>query len=557
MLFLDSGAHGYSPRRDSDPPPVIHRAPAPGRESGRGALMACADGVAERPEPVRAAQVALTALGDSFYAAPDSWGPRQSLLESIQAAHQAVRAAGERGRAAALSALVLRGRRWLIAHAGHTRVYLYREHRLQQLTRDHLLPRPVKRARVERACGLQAAFEPEFSSGEVREGDIFLITTAGTHEVLDGTRMMSVLQGEATAQQMAEELIHRARVAGAQNISVCVARVEKLPPASAAETDEPDQDAAALPLIAPPEPGTVLDDFAIERRLHKSRHYILYRALDRVSGETVALRFPRPGEDDDAVQRFLRAEWIAKRVRHPSLVALRETPNGRRSALYSVMDYQRGENLTKRIKRRNGLPPAEALLLGRQLLDVLAALHQQGIVHRDVRPSNLLYDKHHRRLLVLGLGASRVQALPNTRTQIPTGGLSYAAPEVLKGADADERSDIYAAGVTLYRMISAHYPYGRIKSADRWPVHEYASMTRYKPEVPDALERAVRRACSADPGERYPSAAQFAAALPEAETRAATQPSTPKTRRAALPWHWLLIAALLAGLLAYVVITWR
>jgi len=556
MLFLDSGAYGYSPRRDIDPPPVIHRAPASARE--RGTLIACADGVAERPEPARAARIALTALGDSFYAAPEVWGPRQSLMESVQAAHQAVRVGGERGRAAALSALVLRGRRWLIAHAGHTRTYLYRDHRLRQLTRDHLLPRPVKRARVERACGLQETLEPEISTGEVHEGDIFLLTTAGAHEVLDGARMMSVLQGDATAQQMAEELIHRARVAGATNISVCVARVEKLPPASTA--DAPEDVSAALPLIAPPEPGAVIDDFAIERRLHKSRHYILYRAIDRTSGETVALRFPRPGARDDAdvMQRFVREEWIAKRVRNPSLVPLRTVADGRRTVLYSIMDYQRGENLTKRIKRRNGLALAEALLLGRQLLDVLSALHAQGIVHRDVRPSNLLYDKHQRRLMVLGLGASRVQALPDTAGAVESGGLSYTAPEVLKGSDANERSDVYAAGVTLYRMITAQYPYGRIKAAQNWPTHDYVPMMRYKADVPEVLERAIRRACAADPGERYAGAAQFAAALPELEIGAKPEgePAAP-ARRSALPWHWVLIGALLAGLIAYVFITWR
>ena len=548
MLFLDSGACGHSSRRDADPPPVINRVPDPGRAGVHGALLACAEGVAERPDGNGAASAALGALSDSFYAAPEGWGPRQSLEESLLVAHQAVRAGGERGRAAVIAALALRGRRWTTANAGNIRVWLYRDDRLSQLTRDHVVPRPVKRAQVERACGLQADLAPELFAGDVSEGDIFLITTPGVHDALDGAQIMSVLQREATAQQMAEELIRRTReAAGAKNSSVCVARVEKLPPRSAADSAEGE---ATLPLIPPPQPGTVLDDFAVERRLHKSRHYVLYRAVDRTSDETVALKFPQPNMPDEAevIQRFLREEWIAKRVRSPSLVPHRALPTGRRSALYSVMNYQSGENLAKRIKRRNGLGRREALALGRQLLEVLEALHRQGIVHRDVRPSNLIYDKRARRLMVLGLGASRVRALPDSPDEISAGSLSYTAPELLKGAAANERSDVYAAGVTLYRMITAQYPYGRIKSAERWPAHDYQPLAHYKPGVPEALERVVRRACAADPADRYDSAAQFAEALPETEARPR---ASSKSERAAFPWHWLLVAALLAGLLAY------
>lgn len=561
-LFLDSGASGQAARRDLDPPPAIQLVPDPGTHDAHGALFACADGLGDRPDAGGAARDALLALRASFGAAPETWPPEMVLNESAQAAHHALRHAGERGRAAAISALALRRRRWRLAHVGHTRAWLFRDNHLRQLTHDHLLPRPLGAPQVARACGLEETVDFDQAEGELHEGDIFLLTTAGLHDVMDGAQILSVLYGDGTAQQLAEALVRRARDAGADGgISACVVRVERLPPASTLDSDT----GRTLPIIAPPAVGTTVDNFVIEKRLHQSQHYVLYRATDRNSGDTVVLKFPQPGARDEAevTRRFLREEWVIRRLNDPHFVSLRPLAPGRRGALYSVMEYQPGENLAHRIKRKRGLPPKEARAIGLQLLEVLGALHQQGIVHRDVRPSNLLYDKRSKRLLVLGLGASRVEALQENTSDLSASMLSYAAPEILRGATPSERSDIYAAGVTLYRLLTAGFPYGKIKQASDWPRHDYAPLARVNPEVPDEFEAVVRRACAPEPADRYANMRQFAAALAEIELEPPTpaaQPatSTPATRMSPRqptpPWHWALIAALLVGLVMYLYI---
>ena len=560
-LFLDSGASGQSVRRDLDSPPAIHVVPDPGAGDVHGALFACADGMVDRPDPDAAARDALAALQTSFRAAPETWAAQLVLRESAQAAHHALRHAGERGRAAALSVLVLRRRRWRLAHAGNTRVWLYRDNQLRQLTRDHLLPRPLGPSVIARACGLDADVEFELAEGDLHDGDIFLITTAGVHDAIDGTRILSVLHGDGTAQQLAEALVRRARDAGAGGgMGACVVRVERLPPASTLDDDE----GRALPIIAPPAVGATLDNFTIEKRLHQSRNYALYRATDRASGGTVVLKFPQPGALDEAevARRFLREEWIIRRLNDPHLVSLKPLAPGRRSALYSVMEYQPGENLARRIKRKHGLPLVEARVIAAQLLQVLGALHRQGIVHRDVRPSNLLYNKLDKRLLVLGLGASSAEALLGDAPDLPASALSYTAPEILRGAAVNERSDIYAAGVTLYRLISGGFPYGKIKQARDWPRHEYAPLARDNPALPDALESVVRRACAPEPADRFSNMAQFAAALADVELdRPASNPAAPARQapraKPTPPWHWALIGALLTGLVTYLYVAMR
>ena len=558
-LFLDSGASGQAARRDLDPPPAIQVVPDPGTHDAHGALFACADGLVDRPDAGGAARDALLALRASFSAAPETWAADMVLNESAQAAHHALRHAGERGRAAAMSALVLRRRRWRLVHAGHTRAWLFRDNQLRQLTHDHLLPRPLDTAQVARACGLDETIDFEHSEGELREGDVFLITTAGVHDLMDGAQILSVLYGEGTAQQLAEALVRRARDAGASGgISACVVRVERLPPESALDGDT----GRTLPIIAPPAVGTTVDNFVIEKRLHQSQHYVLYRAADRNSGDAVVLKFPQPGARDEAevTRRFLREEWVIRRLNDPHFVSLKPLAPGRRGALYSVMEYQPGENLAHRIKRKRGLPPKEARAIGLQLLEVLGALHQQGIVHRDVRPSNLLYDKHSKRLLVLGLGASRVEALQENTSDLSASMLSYAAPEILRGATPNERSDIYAVGVTLYRLLTADFPYGKIKQASDWPRHEYTPLARINPEVPDAFEGVVRRACAAEPADRYANVQQFVTALADIEldqAESTSQPSTPAATARTLrtqptpSWHWALIVGLLVGLVTY------
>lgn len=559
-LFLDSGASGQSARRDLDPPPAIQLVPDPGTDDAHGALFACADGIAGRPDADRAARDALLALRSSFAAAPETWAAQLVLDESVQAAHHALRHGGERGRAAAMSALMLRRRRWRLAHGGHTRIWLYRDHRLRQLTQDHLLPRPVGPSQIARACGLDVEFEPEVTEGELHDGDIFLITTAGLHDAMDGTQILSVLQTDGTAQQLAEALVRRANDGGASGgMNACVVRVEKLPPASVLD----DADGCTLPIVPPPAAGAELDNFVIEKRLHKSHHYALYRATDRGTGDTVVLKFPQPGARDDSevARRFLREEWIIRRLNNPHFVSLKSLAPGRRSALYSVMEYQPGENLARRIKRKNGLPLPEARAIGLQLLEVLGNLHRQGIVHRDVRPSNLLYDKNTKRLLVLGLGASRIEALQENTDELPASALSYAAPEILQGQAANERSDIYAAGVTLYRLVSNRFPYGKIRQSSDWPRHEYAPLP-----VPDSLERVIRRACAAGPADRYATMAQFAAALNDVEVSTEVTPIPETAQRPKVivpastptpPWHWAVIAALLLGLVGYLFVAMR
>jgi protein phosphatase len=562
-LLLDTGLSSLVRRRDNGQEACAVELPRSVAEPNQVAILVLADGLPGRPDPERAAHAAVDALMTGWRAAPETWGPAKRLQECFAAANQGLLTADSRGLAASLSALVLRPRRWLIGHAGDTRVWLYRNHQIRLLTRDHRIPSFQPTPQFGKALGLAPALEADITTGELQEGDVFLLTSSGVHETLDSATLLSGLMGDAPAQQMAEALTRRAQTtAKVGGLHACVVRVERLPVETAATvSDEP----ATLAMISPPVIGDRVDGWRIEELVQKSSRFRLYRAAG-ADGRNVLLKFPNPHFGDDAafVDEFLREEWIARRLESPHIVRALPLAKGQRSALYTVLAYAPGENLSDRIKRKRGLHANEALPLAKQLLETLDLLRRAGVNHPDIRPKNLAFDKPNARLALLNAGASMLHRRREAENaqQASSSALSYLAPELLEGRDAGERSDVYTAGAVLYRMLTGKYPYGKIKSLN------HAAFGALDPEAcatagaPAWLCDILGRACAFDPNARYANVAAFLRALTDGEKRATVQAqaaaSTPAAPTASAPSRklreWIIVAALGIGLLVYILL---
>lgn len=559
-LLLDTGYSSRARQRDSEHKTCLTELPQTTADQGQVALFALADGLPRRPDPGRAAHTAVHVFIESCRAAPETWAPRKVLQESYTAANQFLLSGNSHALAASLSALLLYQRRWLLGHVGDTRVWLFRDHQLQLLTRDHVLPDLRKTPQFSHAVGLAPQIEADFFEGDLREGDVFLLTSNGVHAALDSTVIMSCLRGDEKAQLIAEALTERAQTATkADNPRACVVRVERLP------HKVPGNGGTTLAMLALPMIGDTVDGWRIDELAQKSSRYRLYRAVD-ASGQKVLLKFPSPRFGDDAtfMAGFLREEWIARRVDSPYLVRALPIVRGQRTALYTVLAYHQGEDLSSRIKRKRGLPLAEGLMLGKQLLDVLELLRRADVLHPDIRPKNLLFDKRNGRLLLRNAGASLLghHGDPDASVRVSAGALSYLAPEFLEGRDAGVHSDIYTAGVVLFRMFTGLYPYGTIKSINHAAFGEIDAAAVRKANLPAWLVDILSHACAFHPEKRYANAQAFARALADGEARAAqTPPVTPPpaaavttpTRRFAI-WEWAMVGALLLGLVVYLVL---
>ncbi|MDO9372359.1 MAG: protein phosphatase 2C domain-containing protein, partial [Gammaproteobacteria bacterium] len=171
-LILDAGFSSLQGKRRFNEDRCLVITPSTGQHQDYGALLAVADGVGGIPGGAEASECAVTTLRDSYYATPETWNLQRALSDCFTAVNRAVLLGEPTGRATTLSAVVLRSRRWTLAHAGDTRIWLYRNRQLTQLTHDHNRSHVDIGSVVIRACGLDAMLNSDADSGELAQGDV-------------------------------------------------------------------------------------------------------------------------------------------------------------------------------------------------------------------------------------------------------------------------------------------------------------------------------------------------------------------------------------------------
>jgi len=525
----------------------------PERET-KGALFALADGVGGARGGRDASEYTVRGLLADYYATSDTWPVPQALDRVLNANNRWLlgRAAAHSdlaGMATTLSALVLRGRRYYIAHVGDSRIYLMRGERFERLTRDHVWDREDMRHVLTRAVGLSPHLVLDHAEDAIMEGDIFLLVSDGVWQPLGDKGMHELLQLRQDPERAAEALVAKALAQGGRdNATVVIARVEKLPSADLLDTF-----AEGTRLVPPPRlaPAQWLDRFEVVELLHESRATLLYKVRDRERGTLAALKTLQPALADDADRcaALLGEEWLAGRVvshYFPQVVPLAA---GERSCLYYVMSYHEGATLQQRLDHGEHFSASAAVLLGIRLLKGLSALHRLNIIHRNIKPANI-HIGGDEKLRILDLGA----ALNHGATHAASGGApgtpSFMAPELPTGAAGNARSDLYAAGVTLYHLLTRKYPYGEVE-----PFHtrfgDPVPPTRYRPDVPKWLENLLLKSVAADPKLSFETAEEFLLALERGERSAIPPPArTPLIAYAQrVPWRSIAAVSVLLNLL--------
>jgi serine/threonine-protein kinase len=272
--------------------------------------------------------------------------------------------------------------------------------------------------------------------------------------------------------------------------------------------------------LPPPIAEAFRDRYLIEREVGRGGMATVYLAHDARQHQPVAIKIMhRHLSATLSAERFRREMGIAASLSHPSIVPLFESGNVG-GVLYYSMAYIEGGSLFQRLERERQLPLEEALRITHDVADALGYAHGLGILHRDVKPENILLAEH--RALVADFGLARAIGLENYRkltdTGIMVGTLHYLSPEQLLGErDLDQRADIYSLGCLVYEMLTGEPPYaGRVAHQVvtrifRAPV---PSARRLRPTVPETVDKALGRALAKSADERFTSMAEFAAALP-------------------------------------------
>ncbi|MGK7223498.1 Stk1 family PASTA domain-containing Ser/Thr kinase [Kocuria flava] len=251
--------------------------------------------------------------------------------------------------------------------------------------------------------------------------------------------------------------------------------------------------------------GTVLEGrYELGPRLARGGTATVYRARDRRLDRPVAVKLLHPhlAEDAGAAERFAREARAAARLSHPHVVSVLDQGRSPDGTPYLVMELVEGPTLRRVLRERGALPVPEALDVLEALLDGLAAAHRAGLVHRDVKPENVLLDAGGR-ITVADFGLTRA-ADQHTGTGTVLGTVGYAAPELVTGRRVDARSDVYAAGVVLFELLAGRRPFEGpplvvARAHADGPVPDVRSAV---PGVPAPVARLVARATAHDPRDR-------------------------------------------------------
>ena len=270
--------------------------------------------------------------------------------------------------------------------------------------------------------------------------------------------------------------------------------------------------------------GQRLGDYDLGTLLGVGGMADVYWAHDRILMRDVAVKVLSSSlaEDDTYVDRFRTEARRVAALRHPHLVPVYHAGEDRvkgQRVLYLVMPLLR-ESLEDVLQRTSHLAPAEAVRVVLQIADGLNAAHRHGLIHRDVKPGNILLDAEGQAALAdFGL-AREVWRPANVATQQPWGTPEYMAPEQFHNTAIDQRADIYALGVVLYELLTGKRPFEGGSAYDIAAQALTGSLTppsTYDAAIPPALEHVVLTALAREPGDRYPNMAAFALALRQAQ----------------------------------------
>src|SRR4051794_9515629 len=283
-----------------------------------------------------------------------------------------------------------------------------------------------------------------------------------------------------------------------------------------------------------PHPGSELGRYRVEGLVGRGGMGAVYRAVDLRLGRTVALKLLAPELTADAGfrSRFLTESRRAAALDHAGVVPVYEAgeEGGR---LFIAMRFVDGVDLAELLRRDGPLEPARAVRIAAQVADALEAAHRRGLVHRDVKPSNILIAREDEtdRALLADFGLARDTRAPDGATApgAIVGTIAYLAPETIRGDAADARADVYALGCVLFECLTGRPPFPGPSDVAVLYAHleeEPPRARTLRPGVPRALDEVVARALAKDPARRWSSAAAFAAAM-----RGAVQPGARGPRR--------------------------
>lgn len=501
----------------------------------KGISVAIADGMSGSDAGKEASEACVSGFLRDYYSTPESWTAKTSAQKVLSSLNSWLHSQGQRqydshkGMVTTFSSIIFKSNTAYIFHIGDTRIYRLRDNELKLLTNDHRLEVSAEKSYLTRAMGIGPHIDIDYKSVVVESGDIYLLSTDGVHEFINDTNIHKILIKNSSLDDRAKEIVDTALTNDSNdNLTCLIVEIETLPTES---EDEFYKKLTALPFPPPLEPGMTLDGYKIIRHLFSNKRTELYLAHDRELDTHVVIKAPSVNYTDDPqyINSFLLEEWAGRRINNNHVLNVLDLPR-KRTALYYITEYLQGTTLRQWMNDNPRPSLSTVRNFMRQIAQGLRAFHRQEMVHQDLKPENIIVDKHGT-LKIIDFGSTKIPGIEEIAIPIDMhilqGTEDYTAPEFHLGEKASNRTDIFSLGVICYELLTGHLPYGKPLTTRNLHKLNYISIKQYVPEIPYWVDRAIQKSVNINPDQRFQILSEFDYALNTPNTALSKQEHVP------------------------------
>ena len=426
----------------------------------------------------------------------------------------------------------------VIAHVGDTRTYLCRGGAVKRLTSDHsYLAMQIKlglvrerdamnspmRSLITKSLGRELTCNFDIERQTLYAGDVLVQCTDGLYGCVTDDEIYDLATHLEPAQACRELVALAEKRHTEDNVSIQVIRVNKIERVCFSRGFAYYKEDTSSPVNNELQPGGTLEGrFEILELISRSGMASIYKARDRSVDQIVALKVPLAQFESDAAafSRFEREEAIGKMLDHPSILKIFPIEGKRRP--YIVMEFLDGQTLDQLLREVKPLPEADAAKIASRLCEALDYMHKNGVIHRDLKPQNIMICKDGSiRIMDFGIAkAFRMRRITFVGFSPTMGTPDYMAPEQVKGKRGDERTDIYSLGAILYEMTTGSTPFeGESPYAvmNARVTGDPVAPRKVNPKLTPVIEEIVLHALAREPDKRFPSALEMKAELDDYE----------------------------------------
>lgn len=481
----------------------------------KGMAFCIADGVSSAEAGKEASETAVERFLTEYFKTPDMWSVSRSGEQVLSAINLRLYRKSHafkqdnKGYLTTLSCMIIKGVHGHLFHVGDSRIFRFRAGEFEQLSRDHITILGQGKSFLSRALGMDNNIHIDYSSLELKAGDIYLLSSDGLHDFIPTTDLIDNLTQDSHPNDIAKQLCELALNNGSDdNISCVVVKIDQLPNQDESEFDA---ELTRLPFPPPLKPGMKLDGYKVIEELFASSRSQLYLVEDEDSGQRFAMKTPSMNFDDDThyIDRFLKEQWIGSRIDSPHVVKIIQHTRPR-TALYYLMEHLEGVSLDVWMEQNQPLKPKKAIDIVKKIALGLKAFHGNDAIHQDLKPGNVMI-LNDGSVKLVDFGSVFVAGVAELYRPIEhlgaLGTASYSDPNYLIGKNSAVQGDVYSLATICYELFTGQLPYGdKVEECTTLFDYDrlrYRSATKFNAVIPVWFDKALQKGVNFNLAQRY------------------------------------------------------